>query len=200
MERKKRKSIKKKQQRYFMIYVSGDYEEVYIKSLHTLLHEQCSINFFIRCYHGGEDFEGGFHLLKKDLESQRVTKNLERAEAILIQGDMDVRDIVKRIPKFEDKAKTFQPRTVYLIPSKHSFESWIKAHFTPITSQNEIVKKYDIDNWIPKYSHDIKHAQRYFEKNIDLKKIKQAAHPETGNTSFYQFLEKINILECINSS
>jgi hypothetical protein len=165
MARKKRKSKPLQPQRYFMIYVSGAYEEVYITSLHSMLHEQCHVNLLVRCYEGGEDFGGGFDMLEKDLKSERVTKNLDRAEAILIQGDMDVDAIVKRFNQFEKKAKSYQ-RTVDLVPSIRSFESWIKAHFTQITNQDEIVSKTDIDKWIRNYSQSVENAKRYFEMNL----------------------------------
>jgi len=181
-----------------MMYVSGAYEDVYMKCLHSLLHEQCHVNLFVRCYEGGEDFGGGFEMLDKDLKSQRVTKNLNRAEAILIQGDMDVKAAVKRFRQFQQKAKTYQ-RTVYLIPSVRSFESWIKAHFTEITNQNETVNKSDIDQWIRGYSQSVENARQYFENKTDSKQIMKAADPRTGNHSFRQFIEKIGVLECLSS-
>jgi hypothetical protein len=197
MARKKRKSKQLQSQRYFMIYVSGAYEEVYMKWLHSILHEQCKVNLFVRCYEDGEDFGGGFEMLDKDLKSQRVTKNLERAEAILIQGDMDVEAIVKRFHEFEHKAKTYR-RTVYLVPSIRAFESWLKAHFTPINNQNEIVSKTDIDQWIRGYSQSVDNAQQYFKNQTNFKLIIKAAHPNTGNHSFRKFLEKLGVLDCLS--
>lgn len=196
MARKKRISKKLQQERYFMMYVSGAYEEVYIQYLHKLLHEQCHITLHVRSYQGGEDFGSGFEMLDKDLKGHRVTKNLDRAEAILIQGDMDVKTIVTRMQEFEKKTKKYK-KHIYLIKSIHSFESWVKAHFIEITSQNEIVQKSDIEQWISNYSTSVEHAKRYFETHLDLKHIMKAAHPKTGNQSFRQFIEKIDVLECI---
>jgi len=196
MARTKRKSKVLHPQQYFMIYVSGAYEEVYMTRLHILLHEQCHVNLFVRCYDGGEDFGGGFEMLDKDLKSQRVTKNLERAKAILIQSDMDVEAIIKRFSEFKQKAKTYQ-RTVHLIPSIRSFESWVKAHFTLIANQDEIVNKADIDKWIRGYSQSVDKAEQYFRKQMSLKQIMKAASQHTGNDSFHKFLEKLGVLDCI---
>jgi len=177
--------------RDFYIYVSGAYEKAYINALHLLLREQIHVNLHCTEYRGGGDFRSGIDELKRDLKfkrTQSVTKNLEKSEKILIQGDMDVAYATTHIKNFETELKRVDSRCK-LIPSIKSFESWLKAHFSPISNQHEQISKSDIDLYIKNYSSNVATAKQFFVKKLSWEMIQKAMHEQHGNASFREFMQ-----------
>ncbi len=188
--RKKRPATNIPLYRDFYMYVSGAYEKVYIEALHLLLREKCYINLHCSEYGGGGDFHSGIDALKKDLRLKRtksVTRNLEKSDKILIQGDMDVAYATAHVPDFEQALQHVDERCI-LIPSIKNFESWLKAHFVDIANQNEIVSKQDVDNYIPQYSDNTSNAKQYFERHLQWKMVQKAMDGQGGNESFRKFM------------
>jgi len=188
--RKKRVSTPSPLYRDFYIYVSGAYEKAYIHALHQLLREQLHINLHCSEYGGGGDFRSGIDLLKSDLKrklKQSVTKNLDKSELIMIQGDMDVAYATKHLHKFEQELKKIDNRCK-IISSTKNFEAWLKAHFVNITNQNEVVSKQDINSHISRYSDNTSNAKQYFDKSLQWKMVQKAMDDKHGNKSFREFM------------
>ncbi len=176
--------------RDFYIYVSGSYEKVYIQALHELLREKLHINLHCSEYGGGGDFRSGIDLLKSDLRrklKKSVTKNLEKSDKILIQGDMDVDYAMKHAANFEQELRNVDERCM-LIPSIKNFESWLKAHFVDISNQKEVISKQDIDDYIPQYSENTSHAKQYFDRQLRWEMVQRAMDEHHGNQSFRKFM------------
>jgi len=186
----KKKPLIRNPYKDFYIYVSGAYEKCYIQALHQLLREQLHINLHCSEYGGGGDFRSGIDLLKSDLKRKQkksVTKNLEKSDKILIQGDMDVAYATTHVPDFEQELQGVDERCI-LIPSIKNFESWLKAHFTDISNQNEVISKQDVDSYIPGYSDNTSSAKQYFDRQLQWDMVQKAMDEHHGNKSFRMFM------------
>jgi hypothetical protein len=188
-QRRKKSSVGKPY-RNFYIYVSGAYEKVYMHALHQLCREKLRINLYCSEYGGGGDFRSGINELKKDLKFKRtksVTRNLEKSEVILIQGDMDVTYARENLERFEYELKSLDDRCK-IVPSIINFESWLKAHFVDISNQNEITSKQDIDRYISRYSDNTSNAKQYFDRQLQWEMVQRAMNIQRGNSSFRKFM------------
>jgi len=159
-------------------------------ALHQLLREHLNINLHCSEYAGGGDFRSGIDLLKSDLKrklKQSVTKNLEKSDKILIQGDMDVAYATAHVNDFEQELQSVDERCI-LIPSIKNFESWLKAHFVDISNQNEVISKQDIDSYISRYSDNTSNAKQYFDRKLQWEMVQRAMDAQSGNSSFRNFM------------
>ena len=185
MPRPKIKPKKKKQYKLFYIYISGKYEEVFFKKLNSLL-AQNSIKIISSRYNGGADFKTGLEYFKKQLKCPdcHITNNLENADTILIQGDMDTGLTPQDLKELEKNAQKLDKRSM-IIPSHISFESWISAIFCHNYKDNLVYKKEDLDHTISDYSKKVDNAKKYFTQHLSLDNLQQGA---TKNKSLQKLL------------
>lgn len=91
----------------FWIYVSGQYEEAYIRTMQQQILSQFNIQLKTTTYKGGEDFAEGIKKLRNDCSNEKRKEILHYCQRIFVQGDYDLEEVVKKMENINNKLKKF---------------------------------------------------------------------------------------------